>query len=202
MKISLIINTAALDPKVASSNNPHRSSSYGDRRRLIYDEILPRANAFDEVIITGVFEEGPGYTYWPVIPNFRDRRDALIQREAGARISSGNILVFTHDDHAPGDEFISRLPEYYSDILVPKRLHIKTGRELNNGGPKFSSPPYMGGHLLVMKREVWARVPWTTVLPERCWDLVMTKIWQAKGFKIEWTDKLECLDVEAEEFEE
>ena len=100
-KISLIINTAALDPLVNNKSNPHRIRGYSDRANMLSQTLAKVKGEFDEIIVAGTFEEGSGYRYVEVQPRFRDRRDALYQREYGARYATGDVLVFCHDDRGP-----------------------------------------------------------------------------------------------------
>jgi len=198
MKISLIINTAALDPwALAQGGNMFRSAQYNSRAALLRSTLSDKLlKDFDEVIVAGVFEEGEGYNYVEVAPRFRDRRDALWQREIGARHATGDILVFCHDDHRPGDNFgaILDISEPW-DLLIPKRVHGITGATLINGSE--ADPQYMGGHCLAMKRWLWAEVPWTSVDTEY-WDVPMTKLWRSAGAELLWSDEVEHLDIEAQ----
>lgn len=224
MRISYIINTAASDPWV-HGGNPHRQAAYRSRQALLRDKVLPAAleQGFDEIIVAGVYESGSNYRYLPVVPRYRDRRDALVQREQGARHATGDILVFGHDDHMLGEGFCQTLRTNYSigldtgvtdldnmpvykappawDLLIPRRLHAITGATLNNG---FEDSPnkasYMGGHVLVMKRWLWAEVPWTACDTEY-WDTSMTRLWTEAGGKLVFADDLIHLDVEAAENE-
>lgn len=201
MRISYIINSAASDPWIQDGRNPWRQAGYGSRYRLLKEKVLPAAmqQGFDEIIVAGCFEEGEGYRYVPVAPRFRDRRDALWQREIGARYATGNVLIFGHDDHAlHGDwwDFL-KWPEWDSwDLLIPKRIHGITGTELTNGKDKG----YMGGHVLVMKRWLWAEVPWTAC-DTIFWDVSMTRLWKEAGGKLVYADDLVHADVEATENE-
>lgn len=198
-RLSLIVNTACLDPWASTLVNPHRSAHYASREQIILEKIIPASVGFDEVFVVGQFKEGKRYTYLPLPPRFRDRRDALWQREFGARHSTGNVLVFTHDDHSPGKDFADRLRRFPDewDILCPQRIHGLTGAVLNNG----EDGNYMGAHLVVMRRPVWAEVPWN-VLDTEYWDLSMTRIWREAGAKIVWTDRLVHVDWEATEGEQ
>ena len=198
MKISLIINTASMDPRVAQGSNPWRSKLYGDRVSMVH-KIVEECQDFDEIIVAGVFEpsaEGV-YTYVDITQQYGDRRDALLQREIGARHATGDILVFTHDDHLPKFGNKRKWKTEPWDILVPKRIHGVTGEELNNG----REAGYMGGHTLCMKREAWAAIPWVTAIPPRSWDIPMTRIWKDAGLNIVWTDELVSVDLEAGEHE-
>lgn len=212
-KTSLIFNTACMDPLVRSSKNFWRTASYGDRVEVL-KETIKCAEGFDEIIVAGTFEPGEGYQYVEVQPRFRDRRDALYQREFGARYSTGDVLVFCHDDHRPGEDFCDKLLQVYLcinrteqekeswkeytdwDLLIPERRHLVTDEILNNGKEKG----YMGGHCLVMKRWLWAEVPWI-MLDTEYWDISMTRLWKEAGAKLLWVDDLVHYDCEATEEE-
>lgn len=206
MRISCVINTAASDPWV-HGRNPHRVAGYSSRYDLLTKRVLPAAveQDFDEVIVVGTFEEGEGYRYLELPPRHRDRRDALAQREHGARHATGDLLVFSHDDHALAPDFVYTLRTKHAggewDLLVPRRVHGITGATLNNG---FEDAPlkqsYMGGHALVMRRWLWAAVPWTSCDTEY-WDTSMTRLWQEAGGRLAFAQDLVHIDVEAEEWE-
>lgn len=188
-----------MDPLVRTQTNQHRSHPYAHRRTLLHDGVLSWAHEeFDEVIVAGTFEKGDNYQYVEVQPRFRDRRDALYQREFGARYTTGNILVFCHDDHAPAEDFGQTLEEQYSgalqewDLLIPQRKHPLTDEILNNG----KDAGYMGGHCLVMKRWLWAEVPWT-ILDTEYWDIPMTREWKKAGAILNYADDLIHFDLEA-----
>lgn len=192
--VSIIFNTCCMDTRARFKRNDFRSALYVERAALL-KETLKGLSGFDEVIVAGNFEEGEGYRYVEVPPYFHDRRDALRQREAGARFAKGDLLVFSHDDHAPGENFAYQLRDIANeewDILVPRRVHFQTKAELNNG----KVDGYMGGHLLAMKRWIWAKVPWTSLNTE-WWDVSMTRLWREAGAKIVWNDGLIHYDMEA-----
>lgn len=198
MRISYIINTASLDPWASASSNEHRSAGYRERYRLLKEQVLPAAleQGFDEIIVAGSFEEGPGYHYIPVAPRCRDRRDALWQREIGARHSTGDVLVFGHDDHKVGEDFAHYIhiepPAEPWDLLIPRRVHGITGEDMNNG----RLGDYCGGHVMVLKRWLWAQVPWTSIDGEY-WDKSLTRMWREAGAKIVFADDLTHIDIEA-----
>ena len=207
MNVSYIINTAAGD-KALTGSNQWRSLPYSERARLLSEEVIPSALAegFHEVIVAGTWHDGEGYKYVPVQPMFRDRRDALWQREIGARHATGDVLVFGHDDHKVAAGFRATLRHNYLadvtgptpewDLIVPQRLHGITNAVLNNGADKS----YMGGHILVMKRWLWAECPWTAV-DTVYWDTSMSRIWREAGARIIFSDLLQHVDVEATEDE-
>lgn len=193
MKTSYILNTACLDPKVRHRSNPYVPGTYGERAELIREKILPSLEQFDEIIVAGVFEPGDNYTYVNVPSTSYRRSDALRQREAGARRATGDILVFGHDDHRPESEFAEKLQNTGGgwDLLVPKRIHEETNRVLNNG----RDADYMGGHVLALKRALWARVPWTSVVTSY-WDVPMTRLWREADAEIVFSDEIVHYDLE------
>jgi len=197
--IDLILNTACLDPAIRNHTNPFRTRRYGERTQILEDT-LNRVQGFDTVYVVGVYKEGEGYTYLHMSPKYRDRRDALWQRDLGARHSLADILVFCHDDHVPSDDFTDILRKKYLDaewdILVPARFHGTTGEVLNNG----KEDGYMGGHCFVMRRSAWAEVPFT-VIDTEFWDTSLSRIWLANDFKMLWVDDLKHYDMEAFEHE-
>ncbi len=205
-RVSFIVNTACGDPVVGPRCNPYRSLQYRDRIKILSEEILPRAQDFDEVIVAGQFPSSfvdafPAVRFVNVAAVHHDRWDALPQREAGAKCASGDILVFAHDDHAPGEGLVRVLRELPQeiDILVPRRVHQKTGATLINGG----ADGYVGGHYVAMRRSVWAKTSWTVAPhePTFVWDVFLSKRWQEAGARICWTEEAFFLDCEATETE-
>ena len=211
MKISLIINSAACDPLVNASGNRYRATGYSERYRILKEKVLPAALSqdFDEVFVCGSFEAGKGYEYIPLDPRYRDRRDALWQREMGARYATGDVLVFSHDDHALDSNFNNELYLHWCgvdeskaplaqpwDLLIPRRTHGITGATLENG----KTAGYMGGHALVMKRWLWARVGWLSVDTE-WWDVSLSRLWREAGGKLVHCEDLIHVDMEATEAE-
>jgi len=200
MRASLIINTAALAPHAASSGNPFRAGTYAERVAMV-DEIIEKSvGRWDEIIVAGNYkpslDDPSAYSYIDVPPMYGDRRDALVQREMGARLSTGEYLAFTHDDHLP-DFAAEDIPSGGWHILVPRREHGVTGVKLPNG----EEEGYMGGHTLIMKRAIWVTIPWLSVTPHRCWDLPMTRLWEESKLTVEFTDALVSVDLEAQEGE-
>lgn len=202
MKISLILNTACMDPIVAMRHNTYRNAKYMSRIDML-ECTIEQVEGFDEIIVVGNYKVGTGYKYIEVPPHVRTRADGLIQREVGARHATGDVFVFCHDDHCPGYDSVDILRKHYSynqhqnDLLIPKRVHHKTNAELNNG----REDDYMGGHCLAMHRSLWAEVPWTST-DLIFWDVVMTRLWREAGANLIWHDKLIHYDLEAAENED
>lgn len=192
--VSYIINTCLGDPWLVQQTSPV-GRLYGSRRAAIEESLKRVCGIHWEIIVVGqlpqeLVEDKFLYVHHP--PVERSRMDALFYRELGARHSTGDILVFSHDDHVPSKSFVMDLNFRAKDfdILVPLRK-TRNGTVLNNG----SEDNYMGGHVLAMTRNVWAEVPWTSVQTE-WWDLPMTRIWREKGFSIDFDDTLVVEDWE------
>jgi len=205
MKISLILNTSCMDPHANKSHNPWRKAIYADRINTLAVTINKAADdAWHEVIVAGNYEEGTSYKYVPVQPVCRNRADALVQREQGARYATGDVLVFCHDDHRPAAGFAKLLSDKYAnvewDLLIPQRIHAVTNEVLANGKDDSPNGSYMGGHCLVMKRWLWAEVPWNSTQTEY-WDHSMTRLWRNAGAQLVYADDLIHYDMEASEDE-
>ena len=205
VRVSIVINTACGDAEAAGRHNEYRSAAYSTRAELLRQHVLPACTGFDEIIVAGIFppelrKEFPHVQFVDVPPVRRNRWDALHQRDVGARYSTGDVVVFCHDDHAPGETLAAYLREMpqTTDILVPQRLHMKTRQPLINGRERL--PPYMGGHCYAMRRWIWAALP-LTAAPDEYWDIVLTPMWQQLGARIVWDDSVVHYDCEATETE-
>lgn len=215
MSISLVINTCAGGPKAAETLSSGRQS-HMQRSFALRNFILPAALAdptFDEVIVVGEWEPGNGYIYIEV-PSVRfSCVDALWQRQAGFERSTGDWIVFQHDDHVleinPATQLDFRLSTCKdTDILVPARytrLRDVNGERLFNGEPSQSvkgepyvtKPGYASGHCAIYRHEVLEKCPWGDVPQVYTWDVEHTKQIRDAGFKIEWSSALRCYDIEA-----
>jgi hypothetical protein len=221
--ISLVINTCAGGAKAAetlsSGRQPHAQRAYALR-----NFILPAALAdptFDEVIVVGEWEPGSGYVYIEVPSVHFSCADALAQRQAGFERSTGDWVVFQHDDHMLVNELfghddfgdvcsdIINATFHHApyDILVPSRytrLRDVNGERLYNGETSSDrhvvvmGPGYISGHCAIYRREVLEACPWGNVDTVHTWDIAHTKQIRAAGFKIEWSNALRCYDIEAE----
>ena len=204
MKIDYIITTATGDPNAWPQHTPSRVQPMQKRIELLRDRILPAAIGFDDIIVVGrchgsIKDAHPDITYIHLPPLVRDRVEAFRQREVASRWSTADCFVLGADDHALCDDFVVKLREMMDepwDILTPKRIHGITGEELNNGKEDGYSP----WHLHVVRRHVWAQLPWTTVSTLWC-DVAYPRIYADMNFKMEWSDELWSIDVEAEEHE-
>ena len=199
MTTSVIINSAALGPKsgavLSSVGQP-----YSKRIDLLDGMLveLPSRAGVDEVIVVGEYKDGPGYRYISAPSRAFDCTDALHQRQAGFEASSGDLLVFAHDDHKPDIGFFNVLRQRYVgddswDVLVPVRRALEQGEilTLNNG---FGV--YVMGHACVMRRAMATAVPWSSVQKIFTWDVDHTARLRAAGTRIKWVEDLIVWDLE------
>ena len=227
--ISLVINTCANGPKAAetlsSGKQPHAQRSFALR-----NFILPAAIAdptFDEIIVVGEWEPGNGYIYIEVPSEWFSCVDALAQRQAGFERSTGDWIVFQHDDHLLdnhiGDSGLTGLERTIGvgmnpnlGVLVPARhtrLRNVNGEKLFSGEAKYGTDSiedcegqswpvplargYISGHCAIYRREVLEACPWGDVDKVFSWDVQHTAQIREAGFSINWSDALRCYDIEA-----
>jgi hypothetical protein len=153
-----------------------------------------------EVIVVGEYEDGPGYTYLNVPSKHYSSADALAQRQAGFEASTGDTIIFQHDDHILDPKWASNL-DSRADVLIPQRwtrLRSSTPERLNNGEPECNPgvKEYISGHCAIYKRAVLEVCPWGKVPQIRTWDCQHT--WQIRdaGFRVTRSDTLKVWDVE------
>ena len=220
MSISLCINTCAGGPKAAETLSSGRQSHI-QRSFALRNFILPAALAdptFSQVIVVGEWEPGNGYIYIEVPSERFSCVDALAQRQVGFERSTGDWVVFQHDDHllASGDNGPVSDAIYVpnpnrADVIVPARytrLRNVNGERLFNGAPITGpgdassavnpfSKGYISGHCAIYRREVLEKCPWGGVEKVHTWDIWHTAQIRNAGFKIEWSDALRVYDCEA-----
>ena len=213
--ISLVVNTCALQESMY--NTTPAGVPYNTRTYALRNWILPQYIAdpyIDEVIVVGSWEEGEGYQYIPSPSKYFSCVDALEQRQLGFEASTGDVVIFQHDDHVlENEQWIdcrgdssSDLDcplQYGVDVLSPSRytrLRFMNGERLNNGEPGYNEhvPPggHLSGHCAIFRREVIERCPWTDAQKVFTWDVSATQNIVTAGFKIVWTDAIRCWDVE------
>ena len=178
-----------------------------DRIKLLESKILPQAilAEFDEVFVAGrpddsLAETFPEVTFLHIDPLSRTREEALHIREVATRYSTGDILTYMADDHAVEPNFTCSMPTWDWDVLTPQRIHGVTEEEINNGrpdGPWENWNGYSPAHCQILKRRVWAQVPWQS-LHLTPWDVSITRLWRELDFKVAWTDEIRCVDLEIE----
>ncbi len=210
MTISLVVNTCAGGPKAAETLSSGRQS-HMQRAFALRNFILPAALAdptFSEVIVVGEWEPGDDYIYIESPSEHFSCVDALAQRQAGFERSTGDWIVFQHDDHM----FVNSEDGIFTeaDVLVPSRytrLRNVNGERLFNGAPITGpgdassavnpfSKGYISGHCAIYRREVLEKCPWSNVAEQFTWDIRHTGQIRAAGFKIEWSSALKAWDVE------
>lgn len=210
MTVSLIVNTGALALH-AEDTKSSGGVPYSWRTYWLRNFLLPMYVAdlyIDEVIVAGVWEEGPGYTYVPVLEGRHGSwKDCIAQRQAGFEASKGDIVIHQHDDHLLWLDDDSQLEERVgllgNQVIVPQRwtrLRNPHGERLNHGEPSYNqwNPPegYIGGHCAIYRREVLERCPWKAIPLEFTLDVIHTAHIRAAGYTVAWSDALKVWDVE------
>ena len=212
MSVSLVVNTCAGGPKAAetlgSGGQPHMQRSFALR-----NFVLPAALAdptFSEVIVVGEWEPGDGYIYIESPSKHFSCVDALAQRQAGFERSTGDWIVFQHDDHLLDNPIVDydevtalhkvdRIKQKF-DVLVPARytrLRNVNGERLFSGEGEIAATSYISGHCAIYRREVLEKCPWSNVAEQFTWDIRHTGQIRAAGFTIEWSSALKVWDCEA-----
>jgi hypothetical protein len=184
--ISLIINTCAggaVDTK-STSGQSHLMRAYA-----LQNIIIPRYlddPFIHEVIVVGEWKTSASgrYTYIHSPSVYHSAVDALHQRQEAAEEASGDILIFTHDDHmlACGEDIALAEGQ---DVLCPRRvtyLRNADGERVNNG----EDGSYVTGHFAVYRREVIDVCPWGAVPKVFTWDMEHTAMIREAGFAIDW----------------
>jgi hypothetical protein len=216
LSVSLIITTACGDPLVAEQRGGHGQGQVHARRiEFLNERILPAAlelGELDEVIVAGrpsnELRDLPDVTYLWVPPARRDRSEALHIREIATRYSTGDILIYTADDHALSEDFVGNMPTWDWDILTPVRINGADGNEMNSGDPAskwHNFGGYSPAHCQVLKRHVWAGMNekgWMNIEGLEAWDIPISTFWRNLGFELKWTDEIHAVDLEAREGEE
>jgi hypothetical protein len=197
--ISVVVNTCALgarSQRLLSSTG----IEYGKRAALLKECILPNltARTIDQIVVSGEYEAGDGYEYVHSASEAFDATDALKQRSDGFAASTGDLILFQHDDHLAATGFFHALGRYAADdswdVLVPARQVSDRGAvlTLNNGKPDG----YVMGHACVMRRTMVEKVPWADVEKVFSWDVSHTKLLLSRGARIRWVGDLVMWDLE------
>ena len=196
--ISVVINTCALGPRSREVTGSCSSTPHAARTFALRHFIIPRYvddPFISEVIVVGEWEPGEDYTYIPHPSEHFSCVDALSQRQAGFDASSGEIAVFTHDDHIfAADAFSFVAAGFEGDVILPTRLKRTSGgvKVLPNG----SAEGYVSGHASIMKREMATRAPWSEVEKIHTWDLSHTNLLIREGAHVISSPQIRVYDVE------
>lgn len=200
MKISLIINTCCRGPRAHEVTGSTTPTPHALRDYALTNFILPAYLAspdVDQVVVTGEYGAGAGYlSVWEPSTHF-SCVDALAQRQKGADVASGDILIFTHDDHFFPPEQLANIRRLWrfldADVVVPSRWmrNEKGDVRLNNG-----MPDYVGGHAVMMTREAVKVAPWEDVLKVHVWDNDHTRLMREEGLRIREEEGIRVYDVE------
>lgn len=205
MSVSVIINTCAAAPHAMDVTGSHTPTPHAMRTYALQHFIIPTYIAsfhVDEVIVVGEWFPGDGYTYLESPSEFRSAVDALAQRQLAFEASSGNLLVFQHDDHFLPPETLrllravaERIP---SDVWIPRRYRQTSDgvAELNNG----FKDGYISGHAAMYTRDILEKAPWGNVTEVYTWDKEHTLDLQQAGASCMQIDDMKAYDIEVGDF--
>lgn len=198
-KVSMCVNTCALGARAKEVTGNHTSTPHAVRSYALGNFILPAYCAdpyIAEVIVSGEWCSGDGYTYIPVPSRYFSSDDAIAQRQASFAAATGDILIFAHDDHilAPGTAREIAVNGLEADVVVLERKirSSKGDLALNNG----RRAGYIGGHAVAYKREVLERLPWGCLPAIHEWDVAQTLMMRQARFSLSWPEDLVVFDVE------
>lgn len=198
MNLSVVINTCALGPRAASVTGSTTPTPHSARAYALHEFILPTLASdpnVSEVIVVGEFEEGDGYVYVPCPSRAFSCVDALAQRQAGFEASSGDVVLFMHDDHAldaRASWYLKHLWRFFdADVVVPTRLQRRPAKVLNNG-----LPAYVGGHAAAYARWTLEAAPWGAVPKVHTWDVEHTRMLREAGARIVESHETHVYDIE------
>ena len=192
MRLTVVINTCALGPRATETTSATNGAVYAARRYALGNFILPaylEDDFISEVVVVGEWCEGDGYTYIHSPSRYFSSDDAVAQREAAAKVATGDIIVFQHDDHILHPKAAKELVMTEmngADVLVlPRFVRSRLG-DLTKPNGSGATPPYIGGHCAAYTRDAISRVPWRAVPAIREWDQAQTMLMRASGLKISW----------------
>ena len=198
-RVSLVINTACADSVTAANRNPFRSATYLEHARTYSRPRYSRAARGS----TRSLWPAPCRRTWskPFPPSALSAFLPFVTTDGTLYCSARPVLVSrlgASSYFATTTMHLVKASPNTSgvfpgvDILVPRRVHLKTKASLNNG----RDDDYMGGHLYAMRRWIWASLPLTSA-PDEYWDVFLTPKWRELGARIAWTDDIVHYDCEA-----
>ena len=200
MRLSVVVNTCALGPRAHAVTGSTTPSPHAWRAYALQHFILPAYAAHaDEVIVVGEWREGEGYIYVSAPSVYFSAVDALHQRQAGFEMASGDVIIHVHDDHFLDPSALSEIlptAAWRADVLVPTRYRQELHAAKQHPTGMEDTPPYVGGHCAIYKREVLERCPWNEVPKAHVWDTLHTKMMRDAGFRLKEAPEMCVWDVE------
>jgi hypothetical protein len=147
---------------------------------------------FDQLLVTGVWEPGPGYGYVQVPEYYKGIGDLLFQRQAGFDFTTGapeDWVLYLNDDTLWSPDNPA-LPTDGPDVLSPSRwtrARVGAGERLNDGSQASSTwneTDYVQFHGTLVRRRVTERVPWVSLPPVPGLDMAFTE--RLRDLAIPW----------------
>lgn len=192
MRLSCVINTCALGPRAAATASATNGAVYAARRFALGNFIIPaylEDDYISEVIVVGEWCEGEGYIYIHSSSRYFSSDDAIAQREAAAKVATGDIIVFQHDDHIlhpkAAKELVTTEMDGADVLVLPRFVRSMLG-DLAKPNGSAATPPYIGGHCAAYTSDAITKVPWRAIPAVREWDQAQTMLMRAAGLNIRW----------------
>lgn len=186
----------------ALTRESYAGSAYAGRAYALRNFILPlyRRQPFHEVIVSGVWAPEPRdpYTVLFVPTEHHNILDIVSQRQAGYKVSTGDVLLYQGDDHVIFDDIALVEPlmrALDADVLVPARwTRLNRREEPSNDGRMEAYVPF---HCAFYRRHVMEVCPWGELLGEpHSLDVRHSEMMKKKGVRFQWTDELRAWDIE------
>jgi len=201
VSISCVLTTiAGADDADSRGNLFTCGGSYAQRGWVLRNVLLPWLHSmdlFNQIVVAGEWETGPGFIYAPRCQVYHGVADILLQRQTGFEATEGEAndwVLYLNDDTIWEPRNPVPQPAEPCSVLSPSRwtrARTSHAEPLPDGGGK-----YVQWHATLVKRKVTAQVPWTSLSLEpgpdgMChFDLTFTETLEAAG--IPWRYAPEC----------
>ena len=204
MTLSCVVCTIAGAPDAGERGNIYSVGlPYAARGWALRNLTLPWLSrmGFKELIVTGQWEQGPGYHYIKVPEVYRNIGDLLLQRQAGYDLSTGDWVLYLNDDTIwdPSNPLPADLE---CQVLSPSRWSRAAtpyGSPLNDGSmasSPYNEEDYVHFHATLVRREVTQRIPWVTLPPEPGVDVLFSMRLNYEGIPWRHAPEYKVWDIE------
>jgi len=214
MSFNCVLCTIALgadgrEVKKSFQGLPIVGAPYGMRGWVLRTLILPwlgSMGVFEQIVVSGEWEDGPHYKYVPVPPVYHNIGDLFIQRQAAFDALAGtdpnDWVLYLNDDTIWDAANRVPSPLESAGVLSPSRWtrgRYPRGERLNDGSrarSPWNDDDYVNLHGVLVKRGVTKRLPWTTLPPVPQMDVALTTALRDADIPWRYAPDLRVWDVE------